>query len=139
MKYDSKKDFSEGSNSAYVSAHKYGWLDEITSHMVSIIKPKGYWTKGACRAVAALYESKSDFRQSRPEVYAAATKNDWMNDVCEGLIQRSKKPSGYWIRETCHQEALKYRKKEEFKKGSGGASRKSLDHGWLDTICSHMF
>jgi predicted GIY-YIG superfamily endonuclease len=44
----------------------------------------------------------------------------------------------YWTYEKCKEEALKYKHKTEFKKGSGGAFTSSLRNGWYEEICSHM-
>ena len=49
-----------------------------------------------------------------------------------------KKPNGYWTKERCHKEALKYSIRKEFVKGSSGAYNAAYKNGWLDEICSHM-
>lgn len=52
------------------------------------------------------------------------------------MIKR--KPSGYWTKEMCHKEALRFKSKSEFQFNSKSAYNKSLDKGWLDEICLHM-
>ena len=50
-----------------------------------------------------------------------------------------KKPSKYWTKEKCKEEALKYKSKTDFKKYSLGAfSSAYKKHKCLDEICSHM-
>jgi len=48
-------------------------------------------------------------------------------------------PSNYkWSKEKCHEEALKYDHRIDFKRNSKGAYPAACLNGWLDEICSHM-
>lgn len=49
-----------------------------------------------------------------------------------------RKGFGYWTKETCQVEAMKYNTRFEFQKWSNGAYVKARKNGWLDDICSHM-
>ena len=44
----------------------------------------------------------------------------------------------YWNKQLCAEEALKYKTKTDFNRGSVGAYTHALKHGFLDEICSHM-
>jgi predicted GIY-YIG superfamily endonuclease len=44
----------------------------------------------------------------------------------------------YWTKDRCKQEALKYKTKTEFIKGSYSAYQRALAKKWLPEICSHM-
>jgi predicted GIY-YIG superfamily endonuclease len=44
----------------------------------------------------------------------------------------------YWTFERCKEEALKYDKRNVFKKLSSGAYNSALINKWLDEICNHM-
>ena len=46
--------------------------------------------------------------------------------------------NGYWTKERCYEEALKYSHRKEFQRGSGSAYSAAIRHGWLDDICEHM-
>jgi len=48
------------------------------------------------------------------------------------------KPRGFWTKENCQKESLKYKTRLEFQKGSKNAYQSSLRNGWLDDICGHM-
>ena len=50
----------------------------------------------------------------------------------------SRKPAGYWSKERCQKEALKYDKRWGFGKSSRVAYEMARKNGWLDDICSHM-
>lgn len=45
-----------------------------------------------------------------------------------------------WTKERCHEEALKYKSRNDFRRGNGStwAYRISLKNNWMNDICSHM-
>ena len=48
-----------------------------------------------------------------------------------------KKPNGYWTKEKCQEEALKYDNTKNFKENSKTAYKTMCSNGWYE-ICSHM-
>ena len=48
------------------------------------------------------------------------------------------KCKGYWTKEKCQEDALKYNSRSEFGKKSKGSYEASRINKWLDEICSHM-
>ena len=59
--------------------------------------------------------------------------SDWLDEMKE--IQ---KPSGFWTKARCSEEAKKYERRSEFKKKAGSAYNIASKNKWLDNICSHM-
>jgi hypothetical protein len=49
-----------------------------------------------------------------------------------------RKTRNYWTKDKCHQEALKYETKRNFKEYSGSAYYHANKNQWIDDICSHM-
>lgn len=49
-----------------------------------------------------------------------------------------RKHRGYWTKEKCHEEALKYKYVVDFINGSNGAFQKAHKQNWLSNICGHM-
>jgi len=49
-----------------------------------------------------------------------------------------RKKKGYWTKETCQEESLKYENRTDFRKKSRGAYNKTYENKWLNDICSHM-
>ena len=49
-----------------------------------------------------------------------------------------RKPSGYWTKERCGEEAKKYNTRSEFREYASGALTTATKAGWLDEICGHM-
>jgi predicted GIY-YIG superfamily endonuclease len=53
-------------------------------------------------------------------------------------LVKKRNPKNYWTKEKCQEEALKYKTRSDFNKGSLSAYCKAWDCKWLDDICSHM-
>lgn len=53
-------------------------------------------------------------------------------------MAKNYKPKGYWTKERCAEEALKYDTRTAFAKGSGSAYNAAKREGWLDDVCGHM-
>jgi hypothetical protein len=100
-------------------------------------KPKGYWTKEHCHAEAKGYDTRKEFRAANSSAYSIAHKKGWLDDIC-GHMVRLQKPHRYWAKERCHEEALKYQFRVDFKKGCAPAYQAAQKHGWIDDICGHM-
>ena len=112
-------------------------MDNICAHMTSAKKSTGYWTIERCHEEALKYKVKVDFRNKSGGAYSAARKKGWIKDICSHMIS-PQKPNGYWTKERCHEEALKYKVKEDFTKKSGGAYSAAIKNGWVEDICSHI-
>ena len=129
LKYKTRKEFHKGSSGAYKSSRINGWLDEICSHMIEILKPKNYWTLKNCKKESLKYKTRSEFQKSSSSAYKSSRINGWLDEICghmEGTY-------GHWtIKENCLQESLKYKTRTEFKKGSNTAYESSRRNGWLD-------
>jgi hypothetical protein len=136
-KYKTKKAFRQVSSSAYTAAQKQGWLEKISSHLTSATKPNGYWTKDKCAAEAKKHGSKAAFKRDASNAYSAALRQGWLEKISSHLTT-GKKPNGYWTKAKCHEEALKYSTKKEFKQSCGSAYSTALREGWKDEICQHM-
>ena len=68
--------------------------------------------------------------------YSTACRNNWLNKVSSHLIEE-KKPRGYWDKEKCAKEALKFKSKSEFKSNST-AYHAATRNKWIREICKHM-
>jgi len=136
LKYDNRSDFKEKNQSAYNISLKNKWLDEIVSHMKNVINPPNYWTKERCQIEALKYDNRSDFKEKSATAYNKTITNHWI-DVCSHM-KLKQKPKGYWTKERCQIEALKYNSKIEFKKNHGSAYKKVVSMKWINEICLHM-
>lgn len=135
-KYNRRVDFQKNSPGAYTMAHRNDWLDEICNHMKQIHKEKN-WTKEKCSKEALKYDSRNKFQKNSAGAYLKAQRKGWLNDIC-GHMTELKKPNGYWTKEKCKEEALKYQTKTEFRKNSPSAYKSAVILKIIDEICSHM-
>ena len=94
------------------------------------MKPKGYWSKENCRKEALKYKYRYEFLKGSRSAYSSSWKNKWLDDICAHMEGT---PYRHWIiKENCKKEALKYKTRNEFRNGSGGAYEPSRRNGWLD-------
>jgi len=135
LKYKTRYDLFLNNRSAYDFASKNDWLDNFYGEKDT--KSVGYWTKERCQEEALRYKSRVDFRIGSGSAYMKCHGNNWLDEVCSHMIMKNH-PKGYWTKEKCQEEALKYKSRHEFEAGSRSAYVKSNKMGWMDEICSHM-
>ena len=138
LKYKTRGEFQKKSKSAYSVTHINGWLDEICQHMTYKQLPNGYWTKERCIEEALKYEMRNDFRINSKSAYLMTYKNGWLDEICQHM-HREALLSDYWTKEKCHEEALKYKTKKEFKENCRQVYAISCNNKWIDEISTHMF
>lgn len=115
------------------------WLKELTKDLIkSNIKPKGTYTYEYCKAETQKLIYYSELQGTT--LYGVLQKHpNWLEEFTKHLI-RKQKPFGYWLhnKERCRKEALKYKTRTEFLKGSPSAYNAMHQNGWESELCSHM-
>lgn len=71
-KYTSKNEFQKGNLSAFLAAHRYGYIDEMTWLVKQKQHKKGYWTYENIEKEAVKYETKTDFQKNCNVAYRKA-------------------------------------------------------------------
>lgn len=137
LNYNTITEFKRESQYAYRLSHENKWFDEICSHLTRTIKPSGYWNLENCKIEALKYITQIDFITKSRSAYGSAYENEWLDEICSHMVS-DKKQKGYWTKENCKTEALKYTTKKEFVEAESGAYDAAFDNGWMDEICSHM-
>ena len=117
-KYNNKTEFRVSCGSAYNSADKNDWLDEICFHMIS--KYDKWTDKEVCRQEALKYNTRYEYFVGSCGSYESARRNDWLDEICSHMI-KLREPKGYWTLENSINEAKKYKKSSELKKNSSRA------------------
>ena len=92
---------------------------------------RNYWTKEKCIEEALKYTSRSEFQKKSKGSYVACYKNGWLDIVCEHM-SKIRHEKGYWTKERCLEEALKYKNIKDFQNKSRSAYGSSFINGWLD-------
>lgn len=112
-------------------------IETVGEMMVSISKssqegkkPSGYWTRERCFVEAKKYLSKTELRKYNQTVYNAAKRNGWFDDYT--WLEDRKKPNGYWNRDACYNEALKYKSRNDFQDNNKSAYYAAAKNGWIN-------
>ena len=132
LKYETKSEFCKKANPAYNAAVKQGWLNDCCGHMKNA---KIKYTDELILAKAGEYDNISDFRKYHACLYEAARRRDGMIDK---IRLGMKKRYFDYTKETCHNEALKYKCKKDFKDNNFPAYFFAKKEGIFDEVCSHM-
>jgi predicted GIY-YIG superfamily endonuclease len=86
LKYQNRNEFVKNNRKAYRASERYGWLDEICSHMVSpYILKINYWTKEKCTEEALKYSGRKEFQLNSKVAYNKAIKNGWLDEICSHM------------------------------------------------------
>lgn len=142
-KYNTLAEWCKADPKAYDRARKlklkneicimFGWaLPKIITR-----KPKGYWTKEKCVEEALNYNSIKEWRKFNQMSYKIAYYNDWLIE-CTAHIDKGRKPRGYWDKEKCIEEALKYKTRTQFLRNNKPCYNSALKNGWIDECAAHM-
>jgi hypothetical protein len=138
-KHKSRSDFEKENLSAYNSALKRGFLDQICSHMGP--RKNEPWTDEELFNVALKYKTRSDFFNNDNGAYQAAKIRGLFEKISAHMpkVDRSGEngSSFKWTFEKLQEEALKYKTRGEFQKYSSAYST-ACGKKLLDSVCAHM-
>lgn len=95
------------------------------------------WTKEICHEESKKYNSRSEFSNHSQSAYNKSLKNDWLDEICSHMVLKHKS-NGYWTKDRCHEVALKYNHRGEFRKNDASVYRIVHSKKWIDELCSHM-
>jgi len=79
MNCKTRKEFSVKHGSAYISARKNGWLNDICEHMALQRKSKNYWNFENCKSAANDFETRFEFSRKCSGAYFISSKNGWLD------------------------------------------------------------
>jgi predicted GIY-YIG superfamily endonuclease len=136
-KYTSTVEFARGNRPAYRATIRYGWFDEICSHMTRARTPSRMITKEVCANEALKHASRVAFQKDGKRLYIAARRRGWLDEISSHM-DYLRNPSNELTFERCAEEAQKYSSRTEFARGSTGYYIKARRMGWLAEICGHM-
>lgn len=125
QKYKTQKEFGEKSNGAYQCASRKGWIKDYTW-----FEKPFRWSKELCEQESRKYATIYDFYNNNKTAYSAAVRYGWLDSFT--WLQRIVRPNGYWTRERCEEESLKYTSKRDFLEGCPAAYAAAVKRGWLD-------
>lgn len=100
-------------------------------------KPSGYWTKEKCVKESKKHKYASDWERACSGSYSSARTNGWYKE-CTTHMGRKIKPTSYWTKERCINDARKYQYKEDWKKFGPSSNNSARRNGWYKECSAHM-
>jgi predicted GIY-YIG superfamily endonuclease len=85
LKYKSKKDWFNNSKKIYSAAYYRGLIQSVTSHMITINKPKGYWTSEKIKAETSNIKTLKEWRKKSEGSYQAAKRIGILNEIVQKM------------------------------------------------------
>jgi hypothetical protein len=79
-KYSTKEEFQKGNITAFLAAHRYGYIDDMDWLVRQKQHKKGYWTYKHIEEEALKYNTKSEFFKGNQTAYRAALKMGVIDD-----------------------------------------------------------
>jgi very-short-patch-repair endonuclease len=130
-KYASKSEWMKASGSAYIIAHRNGWLELACRHMAPKLKT---WDKASVIASARKHPNRSQWKSAESGAFKAAVRNGWLE---EATAQMGRKRDRWTLKEL-QEDARKYMTRSAWKETNGGAYKAAMQRGVLDKVCAHM-
>lgn len=131
-KYTTRSEFKEGSGSAFYSALKHNWLDEMDWLENGRKKPRKL-SKEFVFEKAKECSSAKEFRDKYQSAYSKACTEGWIEEMVWLYEDCARK--GFWhVKENVFNEARKYRTRSEFCKKCPGGYKPACENGWIDEM-----
>lgn len=85
LRFKTRNDWRKNSATAYNVARKNKWSKECYKHMLTLIKPHGYWTLNKCIIDALQYKTKTEWRNNSSSAYSISLKKGWFNECTQHM------------------------------------------------------
>lgn len=130
---ESRTEFSRKYVAAYVNARRFGWIEDICSHMPHQRKSR---TLQECMEIAALFKSRTEWSKGDRKTYNFAYRNRWLDRCCGHMpeVVRSKKRTLEDLKEIAKQ----YNTRSEWCKKDKLSYTSASARGALEECCVHM-
>ncbi len=132
--YDYLKTWIRERKTAYLAARDNGWLDKCTEHMPGKTEINEVWILEKCKASAAQYNTRGEWKKGELNAYNAARRNGWLDVCCEHMEAVLES----WTLEKCREIAKKFKTRAEWHYKEHNSYKAAQKNGWLDECCIHM-
>jgi very-short-patch-repair endonuclease len=121
----------KASGSAYIVAHRNGWLEHACRHMTPRLKT---WDKASVVASASKYTKPARWKEAEAGAYKAAARHGWLEEATAQMNGRRHR----WTLKNLEEDAQKHQTRSAWKEANGAAYKAARDRGVLDYVCAHM-
>ena len=129
--HSSKSAWMKASGSAYIAAHRNGWIERACRPMTPKLKA---WDKVSVFASARKYAKSAQWKEAEAGAYKAAVRNGWLEEATAHMNRRRYR----WTLKDLQEDAGKYATRSAWKDANAGAYKAARDRGVLDKVCAHM-
>ena len=140
--YDTIRDWKKNDKAAQLTAWRRGedFYAKCTARMTRLQRADGEgYTLEECMSSALRYRTRTEWQHGDHNTYCYAHRTDDWFDQCVAHMEPPKMgPEEVWTLNACEQDALKYKTKADWGRGSKSAYIKAWKMGWLEDCCAHM-
>ena len=136
-KYKTLSEFKKDYPSEYSFLCNKKLLTKLCEDMGWVYKPRILWSKEKILKLTKKYTTKRDWKKYDQSSYEYARKQEWFKE-CSVHMSQLQTPPGYWTKEKCREEALKYTTFNEWEKNSSGSVARARENNWLEELRAHM-
>lgn len=138
LKYTTRIEWKNNNQGCYEFSRQQSWFEECTKHMISKSKPPRYWTKERCIEEAKKHKRIVDWGKKGNSNSIRVAKNNGWFDECTSHMTVRKTKYGYWNKETCLKEAIKYISRTEWASSGSDSYIAAKRRGIVEECCAHM-
>lgn len=134
--YKSKTEFQKNNGSAYQSARKNGWIEDICSHMLQKIKPDNFYTLDKCVELSLTCKTRKEFKSRYHHAHDISYKNKWTSIVFAHFSEM--RNTVKYTLEECIEEAKKCWTKTEFKNKNSTMCGQVYKNRWMGEVAKYL-
>jgi hypothetical protein len=139
-KYKTLAEFKKAHPKEYAFSVVQKFIDKLCEEMGWVYKKQKAieaWTFEECLFESRKCKSRTEWKEMCSGSNLAARRNGWYIE-CTKHMDVQIKPSGYWTKERCIEEAKKYTTRTEWQIGHNATHQAARIKGWYNECITHM-
>lgn len=134
LKYNTKTEWMNKSKSSYVIASRNGWIEEFSTHMISL-RPRISFEESKVESLK--HNSKTEWLDKSPATVRWAKANGFYTEFTKHMDSIAK-PKEYYTKEVIKEKIKKIITLKKFKDRYPVAYKVCEENNWLEELTSHM-
>lgn len=132
-----QQDLRDLNPQAYMGASRGGFLQDLIGHLPKRPNAQPKWPIEVCRPLAAVCQTKKEFRLRFPEAHTSAQRLGWLSDIGSHFVS-IRKPASFYTFDECSNHAKSFKTRAEWQYAPGSHYKYAEKNGWLDRCVAHM-